>query len=86
MSGAARDYQDGLISLGVLIQKIEGILEMLGDRTLKDEIFGEFLALEEVYARTRAGDFDFERDGKHVVDRAAKDLISKLEYYSAHKH
>jgi hypothetical protein len=86
LSGAARDYQDGLMSLGILIQKIEGVLEVLNDRTLKDQLFSALLALEEVYARTRIGDFDYNKYGKAVVDRAVDEIISKTESYSARRH
>jgi len=84
--GAAQDYQNGLMTLGVLIQKIEGILEILNDRGLKDELFDALLVLEEVYARTRIGEFDFEKDGKAFVERAVSEIIVKAESYSTHLH
>ena len=33
MSGALKDYQEGLMSLGMLIQKVEGILEIMQDQS-----------------------------------------------------
>ena len=77
--GAVRDYQDGLMSLGMLINKVEGILELFQDMVVKDDFFDTLLALEEVYARVRTGDLDFERDGKPVVDRAIREMLIKVE-------
>jgi hypothetical protein len=81
MRGALEDYRDNLMSLGTLIQKIEGILEIIQDQSFKDGVFDSLLALEEVYARTRIGEFDFENDGKPVVDRAVEQILSKTECY-----
>ena len=83
MQGALRDYQDGLMSLGTLVQKIEGIVEIIQDQHFKDSIFDSIIALEEVYARTRIGDFDFDKDGRLVVDRAVQHILSTVVTYTA---
>lgn len=79
--GAVRDYQDGLVPLGMLVDKVEGILEILQDRAIKDNFFDALLALEEVYARMRTGNFDFEKDGRPVVDRALKEMLTRAEAF-----
>ena len=79
--GSVRDYQDGLMPLGMLVDKIEGILDILQDRPVRDRFFHALLALEEVHARTQTGGFDFEKDGRPVVDRALKEMLTKAEAF-----
>ena len=81
--GSVRDYQDGMMPLGMLVDKVEGILDILQDRAIRDELFDGLLALEEVYARVQTEDFDFEKDGRPVVDRALKELLTKGEAFLA---
>ena len=56
---AVRDYQSGRMPLGVLVGKVEGILDTFQDRETRDDLFDARLALEEVYARMQNEDFDF---------------------------
>ena len=79
MRGALEDYQRGLMLLGDLVGETYGILEMIQDQVLKDGLFSDFVALDEVHARVRIGDFDFERDGGPVVDRAVQTMLSKID-------
>ncbi|MEO9188576.1 MAG: hypothetical protein ABI224_01030 [Acetobacteraceae bacterium] len=44
--------------------------------------FDDLLALDEVHARTRIGDFDFAKYGKPVVDSAVHAIINKTHAYS----
>lgn len=83
MIRALKEYQDSLISLEALISNIEHSLEIIQDQDLKDSIFDALLALEEIYAHTRIGDFDFEKHGRHVVDRAVREILMKVERYSS---
>ena len=76
---AVRDYQDGLIPLGVLVDKVEGILDTFHDRSIRDDFFDVRLALEEVYARVQSEDFDFQKYGKPVIDRALKEMQIKAD-------
>ncbi len=76
--GAVVDYRDKLLSLGVLIQKIEALLGIISDRPLRDLLFDDLLALEEVHARVCNGDFDFDKFGRTVVDAATQSIIDKL--------
>ncbi len=80
---AVRDYQDGLMPLGMLVDKVEGILGILQDRAIKDEFFDALLALEEIYARVQTGYFDFQTDGRPVIDRALKEMLTKGEAFLA---
>ena len=83
LSSAVRDYQSGLIPLGMLIDKTEGIFDTFQDRAIRDDFFDARLALEEVYARVQDGNFDFQRYGKPVIDRALKDLLTKADLMQA---
>ena len=76
---AVRDYQDGLIPLGVLVDKVEDILDTFHDRSIRDNFFDVRLALEEVYARVQSEDFDFQKYGKPVIDRALKEMQIKAD-------
>ena len=79
MRSAFEDYQSGLMPLGDLAQRTEGILEVIQDQALRDSLFDDLLALEEVYARTQIGDFDFDKHGKPIVVRAIQGILVKIE-------
>jgi len=81
--GTVRDYQNGLMPLGMLVDKVEGILDIVQDRAIKDNFFDVLLVLEEVYARIQNENFDFEKDGRPVVDRALKEMLTKTEAFLA---
>jgi hypothetical protein len=83
MLGAARDYQDGLMSLQTLIWKIEGLLDVIEDEALSDDLSDGLFALEEINAYTYMPGYDFEARGRSVVDRAVKEIIAKTESYSS---
>lgn len=74
-----RDYQAGLIPLGELIDRIESLLDAVESQSLRKRLFDHFLALEEVFARTRVGDFDFEKYGRTVVENAIREIWNKTE-------
>lgn len=80
--GAARDYQDGLMSLQTLIHKIEGLLAVTEEHALAREISNSVCDLEVVNAHIDMADYDFEADGRPVVERAVKDIIAKAEPYA----
>ena len=82
LSGVASDYLNGLVSLGVLVQKIEALLGVIGDREFRNALFDDLLALDEVHAMTRIGEFDFAKYGKPVVDSAVHAIINKTHAYS----
>jgi hypothetical protein len=81
--GAAKDYQNGLISLGNLIATIVGLLSILEDQVLSDQLFRACFTLEEINAYTFIGDYDFETKGKPIVDRAVNEIIAKVGSYPA---
>ncbi len=68
--GAADDYKAGTMSLSMLIHKVEGIAKVMDDPSFHEALLDHILALEEVYALSRTGDIDFERDGRPVVNAA----------------
>ena len=80
---AARDYQDGSMPLDILINKIEGVLNVIQDKAIKDQFFDALLAIEKVYARMQDKAFDFERDGRSVVDRTIDEMLPKVEAFLA---
>jgi len=73
-----KKYQEGATSLRELVSNVELSLATISDQGLKDGVFDSLVALEEVYARTQIGEFDFEKDGRSVVDRAVRDILSKI--------
>lgn len=79
MLGAARDYQDGLMSLQTLVWKVEGLLNVIEDDALSDELSDALSTLEEINAYSYTADYDFEAEGKSAVDRAVKEIIAKTE-------
>jgi len=81
ISGAATDYQNGLMPLQMLIHRIEGILAVLDGHELEDEISDALFALEDVNAHTYMPDYDFEARGKATVDRAVQEIIAKSRTY-----
>jgi hypothetical protein len=83
MLGAARDYRDGLMSLQTLIWKIEGLLNIIEDDALNEELSDSLFALEEINAYTFMANYDFETRGKSVVDRAVNEIIAKTEQHSS---
>lgn len=80
---AIRGYQDGLMPLGVLVDKVEGIMDTFQGGAIRDNFFDARLALEEVYARMQSENFDFQRYGKPVVDRALKEMLTKADLIQA---
>ena len=79
MRGAFEDYQSGLMPLGNLVRKTEGIPDIIQDQTLKDSLFDDLLALEEVHARMQIGDFDFDKHGRPVIIQAIQEILVKIE-------
>ena len=80
--GAARDYQDGLMSLQTLTWKTEGLLNIIEDGALSRQLSDALFVLEEINAYTYTADYDFESEGKPIVDRAVKEIIAKIETHS----
>jgi hypothetical protein len=78
MNKALKNYQGGKISLRELVAHIEHWLEVVSDQALRDSVLDCLVALEEVHARTQIGDFDFEKDGRSVVDRAVNEILSRI--------
>jgi hypothetical protein len=85
MLGAAKDYQNGLISLGTLIEKIVGLLSILEDQALNDQLLNACLALEQIYADTCLGDFESEKNGRSVIERAVNEIIEKIGSQATHQ-
>jgi len=50
---------------------------------IKDKVFNAMLALEEVHARLQDKGFDFEKNGRPVVDRALKEMLIQAETFLA---
>ena len=76
---ALKGYQEGAISLGELVSRVELSRGQSSDQMLTDYVFDALVALEEIYARTQIGDFDFEKHGRNVVDRTVCELLTKIE-------
>jgi hypothetical protein len=82
MLGAIKDYQDGLMSLQTLIWKLEGLLNVIEDRDLSGELDDNMCLLEEINAYTYADkDYDFESEGKPLVDRTVDEIVARVEPY-----
>jgi hypothetical protein len=79
--GAAEDYQHGLMSLQTLIWKIEGLLNVIDDDILSDELSDALFTLEEINAYTYTDGYDFEVNGRSVVDRALRGIIATIELH-----
>jgi hypothetical protein len=60
MVGAAKDYQDGLMSLQTLIWKVEGLLSIIEDDDLSAALSEALFSLEEINAYTYIAGYDFE--------------------------
>ena|SRR5947209_2388915 len=85
ITGAAKDYQDGLMSLETLVHKVEGLLGVIEDDRLSEELSDDLFDLEDINAHTSMEDYNFEAEGKSVVDRAVKEIILKTESYLARR-
>jgi len=85
LSGIAADYLDGLVDLGHLIHQIEALLGIINDSNFRDVVFDDLFTLEQIYAATccveELGEFDFPKDGKPVVDAAARAIVNKANAY-----
>jgi hypothetical protein len=81
IEGAARDYQDGLMPLQMLVHRVEGILAILDGHAVEDEIGDALFALEDVNAHTYMPDYDFATKGRSIVDRAVEEIIAKTQKY-----
>jgi hypothetical protein len=82
MRGAIKDYQDGLMPLDTLIAKIEGLLSVIDDKALWDDVFNDFLDLEQINASSYSPDYDFEKHGRQIVQQALGEILAKTESYS----
>jgi len=82
ITGAAKDYQDGLMSLHTLIHKVEGLLAVIEDDALSDKLSDAVFALEVVNAHADISGYDFEANGRSIVERAVQEIIAKTEAYS----
>ena len=82
MRGAIEDYQNRLMSLDILVSKIEGLLSVIDDKALWDQVFDAFFDLEQVNASSCTAGYDFERYGRPVVERAIEEILAKTETYS----
>jgi hypothetical protein len=84
MLGAIEDYQANLMSLQTLIWKLNGLLDIIVDQELSDELGDNMCLLEEINGYTYEGeDYDFESDGKPLVDRAVMEIVAKTEPYAS---
>jgi hypothetical protein len=80
--GAIEDYQSGLMSLQALIWKTSGLLDVIDDQELNDDVDDSMTILEEINAYTHAEkDYDFASNGKPLVDRAVAEIVAKTEPY-----
>ena len=84
MLGAIEDYQADLMSLQTLIWKLNGLLDVIDDQELSDELEDNMCLLEEINAYTYADkDYNFESEGKPLVDRAVAEIVAKTEPYES---
>jgi hypothetical protein len=83
ITGAAKDYQAGLMSLQTLIHQVEGLVAVIEDDALDRELSDPWFALESVNAHLHMPGYDFEAQGRSIVDRAVEEIIAKTESYSS---
>jgi len=79
MRGAIEDYHNGLMTLAVLVSKIDGLLSVIDDKVLWDKLFDAFCDLEQVNASSQISGYDYEQYGRPVVDRALREIIAKTD-------
>ena len=80
--GAVEDYQNGLMSLQTLIWKVEGLLNIIESKELKRELQDPLFTLEEINAYVQVGDgYDFQSEGKPIVDRAVFEIVERARPY-----
>jgi hypothetical protein len=78
---AAHAYKDGLVPLGGIVNRIEGLLSELDEPLLSDKLFSARIALEEVYAQIRNAGFNFEQFGQPVVLRSLIEISEIMQKY-----
>jgi hypothetical protein len=67
-----------------LIWKLSGLLDVVDDQELTDEIDDHMCLLEEINGCTYADeDYDFESEGKPLVDRAVVEIVAKIAPYAS---
>jgi hypothetical protein len=77
LTGAAQEYQNGLLSLGDFLHILNGLLGVLEDQALGDQISESRYALEEIHGVVVTGYGEFDEDARTIVDRAVADIITK---------
>jgi hypothetical protein len=81
IQGAIADYNEEIITLGLLLQKCNGLICVIDDPVLDDQNYDALAALEEIYAITVSEPFDFDLHGKAIVDEALGQVSGVLESY-----
>jgi len=75
LNQSINDYREGLLSLNSLIQRMEGVLDVIDCDIWKDEFFPLILALEEINAVALDSGVNFARGENSVVEG----LLCELE-------
>lgn len=84
MLGAIEDYRADLMSLQSLIWKLNGLLDVIDDHELSKELEDNMCLLEEINAYTHADkDYNFDSEGKPLVDRAVVEIVAKTKPYES---
>lgn len=82
------DYREGALSLNALIQRIEGIGDVLGIEAWKDSVFPIVLTMEQVNAIALEANRRLTGEERSAVESALQDLealISRFESAKEHE-
>ncbi|WJR76460.1 hypothetical protein [Bradyrhizobium sp. NP1] len=83
MRGAIEDYRNGLMSLQELVSAIDGLLSVIDDNALWNDVFEPLFEIEQVNASSYLPHYDFERYGRSTVELALEKILEKTGSYSA---
>jgi hypothetical protein len=79
------DYREGVLGLNALIQRIEGIGDVLGIETWKDAVFPIVLSMEQVNAAALDAKRRLTEDDKASVEDSLRELEALLaRFETAH--
>jgi hypothetical protein len=77
------DYREGVLGLNALIQRIEGIGDVLGIEAWKDAIFPVVLSMEQVSAAALDAKRRLTEDDKAAVENSLRELEALIARFEA---
>lgn len=81
IKNAAKHFLEGQLSLEKTISTVESVLSILEDAELSHDLFEAVSDLESVNAEIHQGGFDFETNGRDIVERAANSIVTRVEQH-----